>query len=101
MASSARLTIREHLDVHVYLDDMLRRALAGETDWASLAPHAWATEHPESIRTYRQDNKQSNVNESEELADEDSTLKAKWCWCTVTSRRLCLNLGGIICFSSA
>ncbi|TWU61729.1 IS66 family transposase [Crateriforma conspicua] len=44
--------IRKELDVHAYLEDVLRRALAGETDWASLAPHAWKAEHPEAIRTY-------------------------------------------------
>ena len=47
--------IRNDLDVHAYLEDVLRRALAGETDWASLAPHAWKAEHPEAIRIYRKD----------------------------------------------
>ena len=47
--------VRNDLDVHAYLDDVLRRVLAGDTDWASLAPHAWKAEHPESLRTYRQD----------------------------------------------
>jgi hypothetical protein len=45
--------LRNDLDVHAYLEDVLRRVLAGETDWAALAPHAWKTEHPESIRVYR------------------------------------------------
>jgi len=39
----------------VYLEDILRRALAGETDWAALVPRAWKAEHSESIREYRQD----------------------------------------------
>jgi hypothetical protein len=43
------------LDVGAYLQDVLIRALAGETNWALLAPHAWKTEHPESIRQYRQE----------------------------------------------
>ena len=47
--------VRNDLDVHAYLDDVLRRVLAGETDWATMAPHAWKVEHPESLRTYRQD----------------------------------------------
>ena len=47
--------IRNDLDVHAYLEDVLRRALAGETNWASLAPHAWKAEHPEAIRVYRKD----------------------------------------------
>lgn len=47
--------IRNDLDVHAYLEDVLRRALAGETDWASLAPHVWKADHPEAIRVYRKD----------------------------------------------
>jgi len=47
--------IRNDLDVHAYLEDVLRRALAGETDWASLAPHVWKADHPEGIRVYRKD----------------------------------------------
>ena len=47
--------IRNDLDVHAYLDDVLRRVLAGETDWSKLAPHAWKADHPESIRCYRTD----------------------------------------------
>ena len=47
--------IRNDLDVHAYLDDVLRRALAGETDWSALSPPAWRDSHPESIRDYRQD----------------------------------------------
>jgi hypothetical protein len=47
--------VRNDLDVHAYLEDVLRRTLAGETDWASMAPHAWKLDHTESIRTYRQD----------------------------------------------
>lgn len=47
--------IRNDLDVHAYLKDVLRRALAGETNWAAMSPHAWRESHPESIREYRQD----------------------------------------------
>jgi len=47
--------IRNDLDVHAYLEDVLRRSLSGETDWASMAPHVWKQEHPESIRKYRQE----------------------------------------------
>jgi transposase len=47
--------VRNELDVHAYLEDVLRRTLAGETDWATMAPHVWKAEHPESIRVYRQD----------------------------------------------
>lgn len=47
--------IRNDLDVHAYLEDVLRRALAGDTDWSAMAPHNWKQSHPEAIRTYRQD----------------------------------------------
>lgn len=53
--------IRNDLDVHAYLDDVLRRTLAGETDWASLAPHAWKAENPRAIRTYREDERRQSV----------------------------------------
>jgi transposase len=45
--------LRNDLDVWAYLDDVLRRLLAGETDCRALRPDAWAREHPEAIRTYR------------------------------------------------
>lgn len=47
--------VRNDLDVSAYLQDVLERTLAGETDWAVLTPHAWKAEHPEAIRTYRED----------------------------------------------
>jgi transposase len=45
--------LRNDLDVWAYLDDVLRRLLAGETDCRALRPDAWAREHPQAIRTYR------------------------------------------------
>ena len=62
--------VRNDLDVHAYLDDVLRRVLAGDTDYASLAPHAWKAEHPESLRTYRQD-------ERRQAADRKRTRRAQ------------------------
>ncbi|QDV87184.1 transposase domain-containing protein [Planctomycetes bacterium TBK1r] len=62
--------IRNDLDVRAYLDDVLRRALAGETDWSVLTPHAWKAEHPESIREYRQD-------ERRQAADRKRTRRAR------------------------
>ena len=62
--------IRNDLDVRAYLDDVLRRVLAGETDWSSLTPHAWKAEHPESIREYRQD-------ERRQAADRKRTRRAR------------------------
>lgn len=62
--------IRNELDVHAYLDDVLRRTLAGETDWPALAPHAWKAEHPGSIRSYRQE-------ERRQAADRKKTRRAR------------------------
>ena len=53
--------IRNDLDVRAYLDDVLRRALAGKTDWSALTPHVWKSQHPESIRQYRQDERRQAV----------------------------------------
>ena len=82
--------IRNDLDVRAYLDDVLRRALSGETDWSNLTPHPWRTEHPQSIRHYRQD-------ERRQAADRKRTRRRLlnksprnryWFWCTVTLNRL-------------
>ncbi|QDT01760.1 Transposase IS66 family protein [Rubripirellula lacrimiformis] len=62
--------IRNNLDVRAYLDDVLRRALSGETDWQSMTPHAWKAEHPESIRQYRDD-------ERRQAADRKKTRRAR------------------------
>ena len=47
--------VRNDLDVAAYLDDILRRALAGDTDWSAMSPYTWKLTHPESLRAYRQD----------------------------------------------
>jgi len=62
--------IRNDLDVGAYLEDVLRRSLAGETNWSALAPHAWKADHPESIREYRQD-------ERRQAADRKRTRRAR------------------------
>jgi transposase len=45
---------RNNLDVWAYVDDVLKRLLAGETDYEPLLPWNWAAAHPESIRVYRE-----------------------------------------------
>jgi transposase len=62
--------VRNDLDVGAYLQDILQRTLAGETDWAAMAPHAWKADHPEAIRTYRQD-------ERRQAADRKRTRRAR------------------------
>jgi len=47
--------LRNDLDVHAYVKNVLDRLLAGETNYATLRPDRWAKEHPEHIRAYRQE----------------------------------------------
>jgi transposase len=44
---------RNDLDVWAYLKDILDQLLAGSTDYRSLQADIWKQSHPESIRTYR------------------------------------------------
>ena len=46
---------RNDLDVRAYVNDILQRLLAGQTDYEPMLPWNWAASHPESIRTFRQD----------------------------------------------
>jgi transposase len=46
---------RNDLDVWAYVNDILKRLLAGETDYEPMLPWNWAATHPESIRKFRQD----------------------------------------------
>ncbi|MCA9214995.1 MAG: transposase, partial [Planctomycetales bacterium] len=46
---------RNDLDVWAYVNDVLKRLLAGETDYEPLLPWNWAATHPNHIRTFRQD----------------------------------------------
>ena len=62
--------IRNDLDVHAYLEDVLRRALVGETNWAAMSPHTWRELHPDSIREYRQD-------ERRQAADRERVRRAR------------------------
>jgi transposase len=46
---------RNDLDVWAYVNDILKRLLAGETDYDPMLPWNWAATHPEHIREFRQD----------------------------------------------
>ncbi len=52
LVSSAK---RHQLDVWKYLKDVLDRLLAGETDYSKLLPDVWKQEHPDAVRTYREE----------------------------------------------
>ncbi len=45
--------VRNDLSVWHYLNDVLTRLLAGETNYEPFLPWNWAAEHPEAIRQYR------------------------------------------------
>lgn len=55
LTSPPRRTHRASVDVWAYVDDVLRRLLAGQTDYEPLLPWNWAADHPQSIRQYRTD----------------------------------------------
>lgn len=61
---------RYHLDLWQYVNDVLRRLLAGETDLASLRAERWALSHPNAIRPYR-------VEEARYRADAKATRRAR------------------------
>lgn len=60
---------RNDLDVRAYVNDILQRLLAGETDYEPMLPWNWAATHPESIRVFRQqERRQRNVRKQTERA---------------------------------
>lgn len=53
--------VRNDLDVWNYVKDVIDRLLAGSTDYEALLPWNWAASHPESIRTYRADERRDRT----------------------------------------
>jgi hypothetical protein len=45
---------RNDLEVWSYVNDVLKRLLAGESNYEALLPWNWAAANPQSVRTYRQ-----------------------------------------------
>jgi hypothetical protein len=45
---------RNDLDFWAYVNDVLKRLLAGETNYEPLLPLNWAAAHPQRIRNIRQ-----------------------------------------------
>ena len=52
---------RSHLDVFLYVKNVLDRLLTGETDYDVLRPDVWKQSHPEAIRIYRQEERRSRA----------------------------------------
>jgi len=61
---------RHHLDVWLYVKDVLDRLLAGEKNLESLRADHWARSHPEAIRQYR-------VEEARYRADAKTNRRAQ------------------------
>ena len=68
---------RNDLDVWTYVNDVLTRILAGQTDYAPLLPWNWAAEHPEAIRTYRQEERRTRDVRKEDKRDRRRANKAR------------------------
>ncbi|MFY8199703.1 MAG: IS66 family transposase, partial [Pirellula staleyi] len=67
LVSSAK---RHHLDVWMYLKNVLDRMLSGETDYSRLVPDVWKADHPEAVREYR-------VAESRQKEDRKQITRAR------------------------
>jgi hypothetical protein len=52
---------RHDLDVWMYLKDALDQLLAGSTDYESLRADVWKLSHPESVRTYRSEERRDTA----------------------------------------
>ena len=61
---------RYHLDLWLYVKDVLDRLLRGEPDLASLRADRWALSHPDAIRPYR-------VEEARYRADAKATRRTR------------------------
>lgn len=59
MYSLVSSAARHNIDVWAYVDDCLRRLAGGSTDYESLLPDVWRGSHPQSIRQYRDAEKES------------------------------------------
>jgi hypothetical protein len=60
---------RHSLDIWAYLDDVLRSLAAGEPDLDGLLPDRWRTAHPESVRTYRDAEREARRARTQKLRD--------------------------------
>lgn len=60
---------RNDLDVWAYLDDVLRRLLAGETDYSHFLSWNWASAHPQHIRSYRKEERSARASLTQSSRD--------------------------------
>jgi len=67
---------RNDLDVWAYVNDVLKRLLAGETDYEPLLPWNWGAAHPESIREFRQEERRERSEQKQFKRDRRRAKKA-------------------------
>jgi len=72
MVSSAH---RNDLDVWAYVNDVLKRLLAGETDYEPMLPWNWAAAHPDSIREFRQEERRDRFEQKQFKRDRRRAKK--------------------------
>ncbi len=59
MYSLVSSAARHNVDVWAYVDDCLRRLAGGSANYEAMLPDVWRAAHPESIRVYRDAEKES------------------------------------------
>jgi transposase len=69
--------IRNDLDVWAYLNDVLTRLLAGETDYEVLRPDIWRQSHPEAVREYRTEERRDRADRKQVRRARRRALAAK------------------------
>ena len=74
LVSSAR---RHDLDVRVYLEDVLRQLLLGNTDYESLLPDVWKQSHPEAVRVYREEERRDKADRKQLAAAKRRLLRSQ------------------------
>ena len=68
---------RNDLDVFVYINDLLKQLLAGQTNYEPLLPWNWASAHPEAIRIYRQQERRQRATGKATHRDRRRAKKAR------------------------
>jgi hypothetical protein len=74
LVSSAR---RHDLDTRAYIQDVLQQLLDGCTDYECLLPDVWKQSHPESIRSYRQEERRDKASRKKLRAARRRLLKKR------------------------
>ena len=70
--------VRNHLDVWIYVKEVLDRMLAGDGNYAALRPDRWAAAHPEHIRDYRVEERRDRADAQQaRRADRRQAMKSR------------------------